>query len=82
MINRFKVYCKLAVTKTVVKRAIFSSVVVGIILNLINQYSVVVNFDLSHLDLTKFFLTFLVPYCVSTYTAVALQLELLKKQRR
>jgi hypothetical protein len=79
MINRFKLYCKLAVTKTVVKRAIFSSVVVGIILNLINQYSVVVNFDLSQLNLTKFFLTFIVPYCVSTYTAVALQLELLKK---
>ena len=81
MINRLKLYCKLAVTKTVVKRALFSSVVVGIILNLINQYGVILELDFKNLDYTKFLLTFLVPYCVSTYTAVALQLEFLKNRK-
>jgi hypothetical protein len=79
--NRLKFYYKLAITKRVVKRATFSSIVVGTILNLINQYNAILNFNLSHLDLMKFFLTFLVPYCVSTYTAVALQLELLKEKK-
>ncbi len=81
MINRLKLYYKLAVTKTVVKRALFSSVVVGIILNLINQYGVILELDFKNLDYTKFLLTFLVPYCVSTYTAVALQLEFLKNRK-
>ena len=81
MINRLKLYCNLAVTKTVVKRAAFSAIFVGVILNLINQYDIMVSFDLSSLNFTKFFLTFLVPYCVSTYTAVALQLELIRKKK-
>ena len=81
MINKLSLYCKLAVTKRVVKRAIFSSIVVGVVLNLINQYSIILELDFKNLDYAKFFLTFLVPYCVSTYTAVALQLDFLKKNR-
>ena len=34
-----------------------------------------VSFDLANLNFIKFFLTFLVPYSVTTYTAVALKLE-------
>ena len=48
-------------------RSIFVSIVVGSILNLINQGDALLAGR--HLDVVKLLLTFLVPFCVSTYGA-------------
>lgn len=61
-------YLNLALRRDIVKRSLIVALVVGTILNLINQPDVMM--DPSSLDISKCLLTYLVPYCVSTYGAV------------
>ncbi len=50
------------------------SLVVGIILNLINQWDAILEMDYHLLNYSKIFLTFCVPYLVSTYATVKAKL--------
>lgn len=64
-----KKYLLEAFNKMIVKRGLRVALIVGIILNLINQgYAILNGFNGFHL--TQFLLTFLVPYVVSTYSSV------------
>lgn len=64
-----KRYIKEAFSQLVLKRALRVALIVGVILNLINQgESIFSGFKEFHL--TQFLLTFLVPYMVSTYSSV------------
>ena len=74
-LEHFKIYCKIAISRSIVLRAIKVSLVVGTTLNLINQGDILVNLDIQNLSLLKFFLTYLVPYSVTTYTATAMKIE-------
>jgi hypothetical protein len=56
------------------------ALVVGTILNLINQGDALL--DGRTLDLTKIALTFAVPYCVATYGAVSYRMSLARKADR
>lgn len=58
------------------KRAVWTALVVGIILNLINQGDALMS---GRVNWLKAALTFVVPYCVATYGAVAFQLSQAKK---
>ncbi|CEJ88062.1 nitrate/nitrite transporter NrtS [Ancylobacter dichloromethanicus] len=58
-----------------VRRAIFVSLVVGTVLNLINHYDVFLTQTLSSSVLVQMGLTYLVPYLVSTYSQVAAIME-------
>jgi hypothetical protein len=51
------------------RRSLVVALIVGTILNLINQGDAL--FGEGHLNLTKIILTFAVPYCVATYGAVS-----------
>jgi hypothetical protein len=62
-----------AVSDGVPRRSCIVAVIVGTILNLINQGDTV--FTGAAIDLTKLLLTYLVPYCVSTYGAVSYRLH-------
>jgi len=73
--NKFKLYCEILISPSVIKRAIKVALIVGTALNLINQGDVIIKFDFSNLNLVKFFLTYAVPYSVTSYTAVSLKLE-------
>lgn len=73
--NHFLLYCQIATSQSVVSRALKVAFIVGSILNLINQGETVVNLDFANINVVKFFLTYAVPYSVTTYTAVALKLE-------
>ena len=53
-----------------VKRALRVAAVVGPILTLINQPEAVLGLNFNPWVLTKIALTFLVPYCVSSYSSV------------
>ena len=50
-------------------RSFVVAVIVGTILNLINQGDALLSG--AHLNFTKIILTFVVPYCVATYGAVS-----------
>ena len=60
------------------RRSLMAAIVVGTILNLINQGDAL--FAGRALDWTKLVLTYLVPYCVATYGAVAFRLEAMRRE--
>jgi hypothetical protein len=62
-----------AVSEGVPRRSLFVALIVGTILNLINQGDAMLAG--MPLDLAKLLLTYLVPYCVSTYGAVSYRLH-------
>ena len=63
-------YC---VAEGVPRRSLVVALIVGTILNLINQGDALLGEG--HLNLTKIILTFAVPYCVATYGAVSYRLS-------
>lgn len=67
-----RIWCY-AVSDGVPKRSFIVALMVGTILNLINQGDAV--FTGMPIDVTKLLLTYLVPYCVSTYGAVSYRLH-------
>ena len=58
-----------SISDGVPRRSLIVALIVGTILNLINQGDAMIA-ELP-LDITKLLLTYLVPYCVSTYGAVS-----------
>jgi hypothetical protein len=65
--------CSYCVSDGVPKRSFFLALIVGTVLNLINQGEVL--FGGGKLNLIKIFLTYAVPYCVATYGAVSYRLR-------
>ena len=61
---------KLAVSRQVVPRALKVALIVGTILALINHGEKILALSLSSQDVYKVLLTYLVPYGVSTWSAV------------
>jgi hypothetical protein len=61
------------VSDGVPKRSFFLALIVGTVLNLINQGEIL--FGGGKLNLIKIFLTYAVPYCVATYGAVSYRLR-------
>lgn len=55
------------------RRSAKAAVVVGSLLNLINQGDTL--FGVAELNVPKALLTFIVPYCVTTYGAVSVRLD-------
>ena len=65
----WKLVCQYAVSGGVPGRSLWVTLIVGTILNLINQRDTL--FSDRRLDFTKLALTYVVPYIVSTYGAVS-----------
>lgn len=74
--SRWWSICRFCVCDGVPKRSLYVALIVGTILNLINQGDVLLGHG--DLNLTKLILTFLVPYCVATYGAVSYRLALMR----
>jgi hypothetical protein len=72
MLPRWKFACVCAVSDGVPRRSLWVALVVGTILNLINQGDALLG--ASPVNWIKIMLTFLVPYAVSTYGAVSYRL--------
>jgi hypothetical protein len=69
----WKLACVYAVSEGVPRRSLLVALVVGTILNLINQGDTLLSGQ--HLDFAKLALTYVVPYIVSTYGAVSFRLH-------
>ena len=67
MIN---VWFEIAAQKNILMRAIKVALVVGSILMLINYGDIILSNGVSIKELAKITFTYLVPYCVSTYSSV------------
>ena len=71
--SRWREICLCCVSEGIPRRSFAVALIVGTILNLINQGDAVLSG--ASLDLTKIVLTFAVPYCVATYGAVSYRLQ-------
>lgn len=69
----WKLACHYAVSEGVPRRSLWVALIVGTILNLINQADVLLSGQ--RLDFAKLMLTYIVPYLVSTYGAVSFRLH-------
>jgi hypothetical protein len=69
----WKTACRYAVSDGVPRRSLWVALIVGTILNLINQGDLFLSGQ--RLDFTKLLLTYVVPYMVSTYGAVSFRLH-------
>lgn len=67
--NQQPVAKKLVIEKDSLTRALRVALLVGIILNVINNPGLI-TFSFSGLNIYKVLLTFLVPFCVSLYSSV------------
>jgi hypothetical protein len=68
----FLTVCRCCVSGGVPRRSFVVALIVGTILNLINQGEALL--AAHSLNVAKLLLTYLVPYCVATYGAVSFQL--------
>jgi len=73
--EHFKIYCEIAISSSVIQRAIKVALIVGTALNFINQGEALLTFAFETLSVTKIILTYAVPYSVTTYTATAMKIE-------
>ncbi len=69
------IFLKLALDRNNLRTAFRISLIVGAILNLINQGHLIFDLRLAEIDYVKFFLTFLVPFLVSTYASTTTKLQ-------
>ena len=69
----FNLACRYAVSDGIPVRSLYVAIVVGTILNLINQGDAL--FGATPINWTKIVLTYFVPYAVSTYGAVSYRLS-------
>lgn len=74
--NSIKIFFKASADRSLILTAIKVAVIVGIILNLINQSEALIQFDLSNLNYLKFILTFFIPFGVSVYSSVRMRLNI------
>jgi len=69
----WKLACSCAVSDGVPRRSFYVALIVGTVLNLINQGDVL--FGMASINWLKLILTYCVPYAVCTYGAVSYQLN-------
>jgi hypothetical protein len=70
--SQFSTICRCCLRDGVPRRSFIVAVLVGTVLNVINQGDALLG--ARPLNLIKLLLTYLVPYCVATYGAVAYRL--------
>jgi hypothetical protein len=76
---RWKVACLCAISEGVPRRSLTVALVVGTVLNLINQGDALIG--MASINWLKLVLTYCVPYIVCTYGAVAQQLRKVSLER-
>ena len=69
----WKLACSCAISDGVPRRSFYVALIVGTLLNLINQGDVL--FGMASINWLKLILTYCVPYAVCTYGAVSYQLN-------
>jgi hypothetical protein len=76
-LSQFATICRFCVSDGIPLRSFVVALIVGTILNLINQGDAFLGDG--HVNFTKMILTFAVPYCVATYGAVSYRLRTIRR---
>jgi len=63
-------FLSIVLSRPVMRNALKVALIVGTVLVLINQGDKIFSLSLSYANILQIALTYLVPYCVSTYSAV------------
>ena len=71
--STWKLACSCAISEGVPRRSLYVALIVGTVLNLINQGDALIG--MASINWLKLFLTYCVPYAVCTYGAVSYQLK-------
>jgi len=74
-VKKYELVLSLALNKDLLLKASKIALIVGIILNVINQGEGLVTLDSANINFTKLLFTFCVPFCVSMYTAVSMKMK-------
>lgn len=72
-------WLKFCFTKSVMRRALSTVLIVGTILVTINYDDAILRGQITQSQMFRLALTFLVPYCASTYSSVSAMLEIKPK---
>jgi len=75
IMNKLKVYFSILCDKEMLIKSSKIAIVVGTILNIINQGEIIFSSNFFDLDYIKSLLTYTVPFLVSTYTAVSMKIK-------
>jgi len=73
--NRLKIYIAILCDKEMIIKSSKISLIVGTLLNIINQGEAIFALDIENINYIKSLLTYTVPFLVSTYTAVTMKLK-------
>ena len=73
--NKINLYITILCDKEILLKAMKISLIVGTLLNIINQGVYLFNFDFQNLNLIKLILTYIIPFFVSSYTAASMKLK-------
>jgi hypothetical protein len=74
-VHSLSVFVRTALRREIVRRAVFTSLVVGTILAAINHGLEILRLEIDADRLCPIGLTYLVPYCVATYSATMQELR-------
>jgi len=74
-LNELQLIVSIATSKQLIVKALKIALVVGIILNFINQGEKIIILAFEDINYYKFFLTFIIPFSVSMYTAISMKLK-------
>ncbi len=73
--KKYIIFLRIAVKRESLLPALILSMVVGSLLNLINQYDIIVTLSWYQMNLSKVILTFLIPFFVSLYSATSARMK-------
>ena len=73
--NKIKLYTIVLCDKSIMIKAVKISLIVGTLLNIINQGGYLINLDFDNINFFKIILTYLIPFFVSSYTAASIQMR-------
>ena len=75
IMNKLKVYFAILCDKEILVKSFKIAIIVGTLLNIINQSEVIFALDYLHIDYIKSLLTYAVPFLVSSYTALSIKMK-------
>lgn len=73
--NKLKVYFAILCDKEILIKSLKIAIIVGTLLNIINQGELIFALDFLNIDYVKSLLTYTVPFLVSSYTALSIKMK-------
>lgn len=73
--NKLKIYLAIACDIEILLKSFKISLIVGTLLNFINQGDLIISLDFNNINHFKSILTYIVPFIVSAYTALSIKMK-------